>query len=559
MHNRIVIVGGNACGAKAAARARRCDPHAKITILEQGRLVSYAGCGLPYYISGVIKERNSLLARTVEYFKDVNDVDVLIGNRAEAIDRAGHTVKVLDLATHQYSILEYDSLVMATGASPVMPPIPGRELAGIHMLKEVADADDILSLVTSGSVRKAAVIGAGLIGMEMAEVLAGRGLKVTLVEALDSVLPALLDKEMALFLASRLARKGIDLKLGDGVVRFEGEAGLVRRTITRRETLETDTVIVAVGVRPNVELARKAGLDLGATGAIAVNEHLQTSDGDIYAGGDCVENTHLLTGGKVFAPMGSTANKHGRVIGANITGGDETFAGVLGTSVVKVFEYNVGRVGLGEKQAQDAGFDVVAALVPGLDRAHYYPGARDILLKLIADRRSRRILGGQAVGQGDVAKRIDVLATTLTYGGTVDELANLDIAYAPPYNAALDVLHNAANVIRNKLSGIAQGVTPAQVKAKLDNREDFILLDVRNHDEWDSWRVDAPQVRLAPLPGLREKMDELPQDKEIVTLCRRGVRAYQAQKLLEGAGFQDVRFMEGSMAAWPYEVVGEER
>ena len=556
--NRIVVIGGVACGPKAAARARRCDPHAEITIIEEGKFVSYAGCGLPYYISGAIKKRDALFARTPEYFRNVSNIAVLTGTRAEAIDRARHKVEVLNLADQRRTTLDYDRLVLATGASPIVPPIQGRDLAGIHTVKEVSDADEILSLVTSQGARKAVVVGAGLIGMEMTEVLTERGLKVTLVEALDSVLPAALDEEIASVLASHLVRKGVEVRLGEKVVRFEGMGGAVRKAVTEKATVEAAIVIVAIGIRPNVKLAKEAGLELGPTRAIAVNQYLQTSDPDIYAGGDCVENTDLLSGAKVFVPMGSTANKHGRVIGTNVTGGREVLPGVMGTCVVKAFDYNVGRVGLGEKQARDAGFDTITALVPALDRAHYYPGAHDILLKLIADRKTGRILGGQGVGRGDVAKRIDVLATILSFKGTVDTVANLDLGYAPPYDAAMDPLHNAVNVIRNKLSGLAQGLTPAQVKAKLDRREDFILLDVRDEKEWNGWRIEAPQVRLIPESRLRNKADELPRDKEVVVLCRRGVRAYKAQRTLQGAGFQNVKFMEGSMAAWPYEVFGEE-
>lgn len=556
--NRIVVVGGVACGPKAAARARRCDPHAEITVVEEGKFVSYAGCGLPYYISGAIKKRDALFARTPRYFRNVSDIVVLTGTRAEAIDRARHTVQVLNLEDQQRTTLDYDKLVLATGASPVVPPIPGRDLTGIHTVKEVRDADEILSLVTSQGARHAVIVGAGLIGMEMTEVLTERGQEVTLVEALDSVLPAALDEEIASVLASHLVRKGVQLRLGEKVVRFEGTGGAVRRAVTEKATLEADIAIVAIGIRPNVKLAKEAGLELGPTGAIAVNQYLQTNDPDIYAGGDCIENTDLLTGARVFVPMGSTANKHGRVIGTNITGGREIFPGVLGTTVVKVFDYNVGRVGLGEKQARQAGFDAITALVPALDRAHYYPGAHDILLKIIADRKTGRILGGQGVGRGDVAKRIDVLATILSFKGTVDTVANLDLGYAPPYDAAMDPLHNAVNVIRNKLSGLAQGLTPAQVKAKLARKEDFILLDVREEKEWKRWRIEAPQVRLMPETRLRNQASELSRDKEIVVMCRRGVRAYKAQRTLEGAGFQNVKFMEGSMAAWPYEVFGEE-
>jgi rhodanese-related sulfurtransferase len=329
----------------------------------------------------------------------------------------------------------------------------------------------------------------------------------------------------------------------------------VRQVITEKARVEADLVLVAIGVRPNVKLAKDAGVALGHTGAISVNEYLQTSDPDIYAGGDCVENTHLITGSKVYAPMGSTANKHGRVIGTNITGGRDRFPGILGTVVVKTFDLNVGRVGLSEREAREAGFQPVAALVPAPDRATDYPGCKDVLVKLVADANTRRILGGQIVGEGDVAKRNDVLATGLTFGCSAEALANLDLSYAPPYNAAIDPLHHAANVILNKCSRLAKGLTPAEVKAKIDRGDDFVLLDVRNLDEWQAQRIEVSQVKHLPQDRLREELEALPKDKEIVTLCLRGVRAYQAQRTLEGAGFRDVKFMEGSLTAWPYEKV----
>ena len=254
-------------------------------------------------------------------------------------------------------------------------------------------------------------------------------------------------------------------------------------------------------------------------------------------------------------PLGSTANKHGRVIGTNVTGGKDTFPGVVGTGVVKVFDYNVGRTGLNETQAKDAGYEIITSLVPSTDHATYYPDARDILVKLIAEKSSGRLLGGQVIGMGDAAKRIDVLATALTLGATVDDLANIDLGYAPPYNSAMDPLHNAANVIRNKQAGYARALTPQEVKNKIDKGEKFVLLDVRSTAEWQAQHIEAPQVKLLPLPELREKMGELDKDDEIVVLCRTSIRAYQAQRILDGAGFKNVRFMDGSLSAWPYETV----
>ena len=556
---RILIIGGVACGPKAAARARRCDPDARITIVEQGSLISYASCGLPYYVSGTIQRRGALLVRSAQDFANISEIDVLLATRADEIDRSAHSVRVTNMVTGERSALEYDRLVIATGANAVMPRIEGRDLRGIYPLKNVPDADLMLAEITGGAVKKVVIVGAGLIGIEMCDVLVSRGLQVTVVEAMDRVLPGALDEEIASPLGRYLARKGVDLRLGERVVRFEGQEGKVQRVVTDSRAVDADIVVVAVGVRPNVELARQAGLLLGPTGAIAVTDAMLTNDPDIYAGGDCTENTHLVTGAKVFMPMGSTANKHGRIIGTNVTGGHETFPGVAGTTVVKAMGYHVGRTGLGEKDARDAGFDVVTALVGGTDRPNYYPGSRDMILKLIADRNTGRVLGGQATGWGEVVKRIDVLATAITMGSTLDNLANLDLGYAPPYNSPIDLLEQAANVIKNKLDGRADGLTPAQLKTELDSKEDFVLLDVRSQREWDTWRLDDPRARLVPQNALLQKLGELPRDRRIVTFCRGGTRAYQAALTLRSAGFEGVRFTEGSMLAWPYDCFGGEK
>ena len=466
---------------------------------------------------------------------------------------------LVNLPGGQSSTVEYDKLVLATGANPVRPPLEGRDLNGIFSVKDVDDADAVLKWVTAAGMAKAVIVGAGLIGMEMADVLTARGLSVTVVEALGTVLPGALDEEIAAPLAGYLRRKGVILRLGEKVVRFEGSSGRVGRVITERAAVDADIVILAIGVRPNVRLARDAGLTIGLTGAIAVNEMLQTSDPNIYAGGDCVENRHLVTGAVAYAPMGSTANKHGRIIGTNVTGGRDVFPGVLGTTLVKALDNNVGRTGLGEKEARAAGFDVVTALAAGPDHVNYYPGFRDTLLKVIADRNTGRVLGGQGMGRGDLAKRIDVLATAITFGATVDALANIDLGYAPQYNTPLDPLHHAANAIRNKIDGLAEGLTPAQVKARLDSNEDFVLLDVRRQREWDTWRIEGSQVRLIPQPNLLSRLAELPRDKPIVATCRGGSRAYQAALMLKRAGFQDVKYAEGSLIAWPYDFVGGEK
>jgi NADPH-dependent 2,4-dienoyl-CoA reductase/sulfur reductase-like enzyme/rhodanese-related sulfurtransferase len=553
--NRIVIIGGTACGPKAAARARRCDPSAKITIIEQKDNLSTATCGLPYYIADVIKKESALVARQADYFRDVMDMEVLIGTRALAIHPKAHTVEIVNQKTDRRSAIEYDKLVIATGASPIAPKWEGRDLAGIFTLATIPDATAIRNYLANLQNKEVLIVGAGLIGLEMAEAFSARGLKVTVIEALGWPLPALLDAEIAAHVEKHLRAKGVTLRCGQPVTGFLGDNNKrVRKVVTGNTESEVGMVLLSLGVRPNTVLAKDAGLVIGATGGLSVNERLQTSDLAIYAGGDCVEVVNIITSKKTLVPLGSTANKHGRIIGTNVTGGSETFPGIAGTAIAKVFDFNVARTGLSEAQAREAGFDIIISLVPTFEHATYYPGARDIMVKLIADKATGKLLGGQAVGTGDTAKRIDVLATALTFGATVADLANLDLGYAPPYNSALDPLHNAANVIRNKLAGYARSLTPAEVHRKLKSGERFVLLDVRSLQEWNTERIEAEQVKLLPLPELRRRLGELSPDDEIVVLCRTSIRAYQAQRILDGAGFKNVKFMDGSVAGWPYEL-----
>jgi len=554
MSNNIVIIGGTACGPKAAARARRCDPHVPITLIEQGPSLSTATCGLPYYISGVIKDEGPMVARPPEHFRDVLGMTVLNNTRATAIDRQQRTVAVTDLKTGKDATIKYDKLVLATGSAPVRPDWPGASLKGIFTLSDLPDANAIKGHIATAKTKEAVIVGAGLIGLEMAEALATLGLKVTVLEALGWPLPQLLDEDMAAPLAKHLESKGVGLRCGERVTGFSGDKkGCVAGVLTGGGEVRAGLALLSLGVRPEVGLARAAGLETGARGGIRVNEYLETSDPAIYAGGDCVEVKNLVTGRPMLTPMGSTANKHGRIIGSNATGGRLTFPGVLGTAIVKVFDLNAGRTGISAAQAREAGYDVLTALVPAAEHATYYPGAREFILRLVADKASGRVLGGQAVGAGEVAKRIDVLVAAISSGATVDDLADLDLAYAPPFNAAMDPLHNAANIVRNQRDGLARKLTLAEVKAKIDHGDDFILLDVRSLPEWQTERIKAAQVRFLPLTELRKRYGELPKDAEIVIYCHTSVRAYQAQRLLDGEGFGNIRFMEGSLAAWPYE------
>ncbi|MDQ1326987.1 MAG: hypothetical protein QG641_267, partial [Candidatus Poribacteria bacterium] len=466
-NNRIVVIGGVATGPKAASRARRRDPNAEIIMIEKGNLLSYAGCGMPYFIAGDITDSNELMNTTAgvlrnsTFFQNVKDIKTFTHTLVESIDREKKEIKVIDLQSNESRLIPYDKLVIATGATHFRPPIEGSELNRIYALGHPDDAIAIQNCATSEDVKSVAVFGGGLIGMEVTEAFIRLGLKVTVVEMIDRLLPKLLDVEISAFLAKYLISQGVNLRLSEKAIKLEGdENNNVRKVITDKGEVDADMIITAIGVRPNVELARKADLKIGETGAIWVDEYMRTSDPDIYAGGDCVENTHLITGKKVYIPLGSTANKHGRIIGDNVTDGSEKFKGVLGTTVFKILDYTLGCTGLTEKYARELGYNVITCIAPGPDVAHYYPNHATIVTKLVVNKDNGKILGAQIIGPGEVDKRLDVIATAITYGGTVKDVADLDLGYAPPYSNAIDNIAHAANIIRNKMDGLAKSITP---------------------------------------------------------------------------------------------------
>lgn len=552
----IVVIGGGACGLKAACRARRRDPDAEITVIEASKYPSLGRCGLPYYVGGIVNSIDDLrktlagAVRDADYFKSIKNIDVLIETKAEKIDRNRKVVHIVkkDGSTDE---IPYDYLVISTGARPVRLNLPNADAEGVVTLFDPDDAETILNLWEEEALDKAVIIGGGLIGLEMAEAFSRLNVDVTIVEIKDHILPALLDREMAMLVQSYLVEKGIKVLTGSRVTEIIARDGKVAGVKVNGKEIEAQLVLMAVGVRPNVELAKDAGLTIGETGAIKVNERLQTSDPNIYAGGDCVENIHLITGKPIYMPLGTIANKHGRVIGDNITGGNSTFPGVLGTTIFKVLDLNVARTGLSEKQAKELGYEVITALVPGPDRSHYYPGQKPIRIKLIADAKSGRILGAQIVGFGVVDKRIDVVATAIQMKATIYDLANLDLAYAPPYSTALDTLIHAANVVKNKKDGLYQTISSYEVKSKLERGEDIVILDVRTEEEYRKFKkIESEKVIRIPLKELRKSIDKLPKDKEIIIVCQIGNRAYEAQRILQGYGFKNVKVMEGGMAFW---------
>lgn len=553
MEKRIVVIGANAAGAKAASKARRMNPKAEITLVDRGNFISYGACGIPYFVSDTVTDLKELMStpvgvvRDAPFFKKVKGVDVVTGSEAVRIDRPAKTVHLVEKATAREYSLSYDRLILATGSSPHLLSLENRDLENILAVKSIEDAELLKELAIEGS--SACIVGGGLIGLETAEALQQRGMNVTVIEMCDQLLPGVFDAEMAFLVEKHLRQKKVEVRTSCRVTGFAGSAR-VERVLTDKGEVPADLVVLAPGVAPNVQLARDAGLELGVTGAIAVDARMCTNDPFIYACGDCCETTHLVTGKKVYVPLGSTANKQGRVAGINAAGGEATFAGILGTAIVRVFSMNAGKTGLTEAEARANGYDVETVLSPAPDKAHFFPGAKPIALKLVAERATGRILGLQAVGEGAVDKRVDAAAAAITFKATAEQLAHLDLAYAPPYSAAMDNLIVAADVLKNKLAGHARGISPMAVKRKLDEGDDFILLDVRSPAEHAEVGIEG--AKLIPLGMLREKLDTLPKDKEIVSFCKISLRGYEAQKILDGAGFANAKFMDGGILTWPY-------
>ena len=559
--SKIVIVGGVAAGPKAAARARRLDLQASITILEKGDYISYSACGLPFLISGEIPDVSHLLAspvgvmRDAGYFHDIKDIDFLTGKEVLAIDRTAKTVKVRDLASTREESYQYDKLVLATGALPIRPKVPGIDVENVFVIRQPRDGLAIMAALEEHKPKRAVLIGAGAIGLEVAEALVDWGVEVTVVEAMDSVFPGLLDFEMGAILQRHLESKGIKVRVGEAATSFgSDEDGRLNRVYTSKGEFPAELAVVAIGVKPNVELAKAAGLALGETGALKVDGEMRTSDPDIYAGGDCVEAYHRLLERPVVVSSGQQANIQGRIIGTNLTGGHMIYQGMIGTAVAKVFDYTVGATGLSEAAAKNAGFTVETVLVPGLDHAHYLPDALFVGLKMVADKATGRVLGVQVVGPGDGAKRLDVAAAAIGLGATVEDFTQFNLGYSPPYSVAIDLLVNAAQVMQNKLTGVAHTLSPLEVQELTDKGADFMLLDVRTPAEYRRERLKNPHAFAMPLGRLREKAKALPKDKLYIPFCQQSLRGYEAAKILEGLGFKSVKFMDGGVTHWPFEL-----
>ena len=553
---RIVIVGGVAGGASAATRARRLCEECEIIVFERGPYVSFANCGLPYFVGGEIVEQDSLLLQTPATLRARFNLDVRVSTEVRSIDRTAQVVKVCEMASGREYEQPYDSLVLSTGASPLRPPIPGIDRAGHFTVRNIPDVENIMAWIKECRACRAVVVGGGYIGLEMAEQLKHRGLGVTVVEAMPQVMTPL-DPEMAAWLHAELKANGVALHLGDAVAAFEppkpGETARASVVVLKSgKRIEADSVVLGLGVCPENSLAKRAGLELGALGGVRVNEHLQTSDPKIYAVGDAIEVRDAVTGAWSLIPLAGPANRQGRIAADNIFGRPSRYEGTWGTAILRLFKLSAGCTGANEKSLRKAGIPFQALhLHPG-SHAGYYPGAEPIAMKVLFAPETGKLLGAQAVGQDGVDKRIDVFATALKGSMTVNDLAELELAYAPPFGSAKDPVNMAGMAAQDVLasdSQLAQWNEIASLDPKLT-----VLLDVRRADE----RVKGfiPGSIHIPLDEIRSRMNELPRDREIIVYCQSGQRSYFACRILAQNGFR-LHNLTGGFQTWETAVNGK--
>lgn len=552
---KIVVIGGSAAGPKAAAKARRMDEHAEITIIQKGADLSMASCGYPYYVGGTFDDRNMLICTTTGVVRDPNfyinakKIIARINTEATSIDCKAKKVHIKSSDGAEEDI-SYDKLILTTGATPIKPPIQGMDLDGITTLQSMEDADYLRNIRDEKKIKHAVIIGGGLIGIETCEALQLSDIKTSIVEMAPQLL-SFLDPDMAKLVENHVKSKGTIVYTSNGLAEILGENGKVKAVRLQDGTeIPSDLVVMAIGVRPNSKIGKEAGLEIGTTGGLVVNEYMQTSDPDIYAAGDCIEITNQITGKKVHAPYGDLANLEGRVAGENvILGNTVTFSGTIQTGVCKIFDFAAGVTGLTEKTAPEGSVSVVNA---GPDKPGFMMG-KLLVSKMIVDKSSGKILGVQCVGLGDVSKQIAIWAVAIKGNLNVEDMVNADLPYAPPFSLALDHSIATAHLMQNKMKGRLKGISSTMVKDKLDKGEIPFLLDARGPDEFDVMRLGVGE-KLIPLGALRKRLDELPDDKtqEIICLCKISLRGYEASLILEANGWTNVHVMEGGIMSWPF-------
>lgn len=542
---KYIIVGAVAGGASTAARLRRLDEHAEIIIFEKGEYISYANCGLPYYIGDVIKDRNKLFVQTAASFNQRFNIDVRVTTEVLSIDPVAKTIKAIKLSTGEVYEEGYDKLILSPGAEPLRPPLPGINSEGIFTLRNVKDTDYIKSYVQQRHIKKAVVIGAGFIGLEMAENFHDLGLHVTIVEMGDQIL-APVDYPVAAMVQQHIRSKGVDLRLNTAVTGFNKIGNEIEVALNNGEVLNADMVILSIGVRPDTKLAVQAGLKTGAARGIWVNEYLQTSDPDIYAVGDAIEFENPITGQSMITYLAGPANKQGRICANNVVSGNvQKYHGSINTAIVKVFDMTLGTAGTASKHLKTANIDHLVSTTHNGSHAAYYPDAKQMTIQIAFSPADGRLLSAQVAGFDGVDKRLDILSSYIKQNKTIYDLIEFEHAYAPPFSSAKDPVNMAGFVAENILLG--------RLKIfywnEIDNiKPDDILIDVRRKDEYESGKI-ANAVNI-PVDEIRNRMDEIPKDKTVYIYCEAGLRGYLAQRILRQNGFDKLFNLSGGYQTW---------
>ena len=534
---KIVIIGAVAAGTSAAAKARRNSEDAQITVYEKDRFISYSGCGMPYFLGGEVADAEELTPRDPAFFQSKYQVEIKTEHEVLAVSPGTKSLSVKNLRTGEFFSDVYDKLIFATGARAVTPPIPGRELEHVFTLRNINDMLRIRAFLEERRPKTAAIVGTGFIGLEMCENLTKIGVKVTLLEKLPQVTPGL-DADMAALVEEHLKQSGIAVYTGASIGEITAQSVL----LSDGTRVDAELTLLSTGVRPNAELAADAGIRLGASGAIVVNERMETSQPDVFACGDCVEQFHVVTGKQVYRPLGSTANKTGRIAGDCVTGGTLRYRGTLGTGIFRVMGLNVAQTGLSEREAREAGFDVVFCHNTKPDKPEYL-GGREMTIKAVADRASGRLLGAQIVGRDGVDKRIDVLATAISFGAKAEDLFYLDLAYAPPFSTTKDPVMYTGMILENAIHGGRPLMGAAELDALKNAGEPVIVIDTRVPAQYEKAHVEG--ARNIPHSDIRAVADSLDKDSIVVTYCNKGTTGNAVQNILLNRGFKRVYNLSG--------------
>lgn len=538
---KIIIIGSVAAGTSVAAKARRNSEEDEIVIYEKDTDISYSVCGLPYYFGNMNISRDQLVPRTPLWFEERYHLKIHTSHEVTEINPKEKKIVIKNLKTKETFNDTYDKLVIATGATPRMPEINGIHFPNVFPLRNVKSADAIKNFLETNEVKNAVICGAGFIGLEMIENLSARGIKCALIESANQVMPGL-DSDMALYVKKYLQDKGISLFLEDSVKTIKESDNASIILTEKGVELKTDLVLISAGVIPNVELAKKAGGVLGKSGAIAVNTKMETSIPSIYAVGDCAEAFSLITGESIYRPMGSTANKMGRIAGDSMTGGNLEFRGILGTGICQLFDLSIAQTGLSQREAKQMGLDVAVIHNIKPNQTEYFPGSSEMVIKAIADKKSGKLLGAQIVGKNGVDKRIDVIATAITFGAKAEDLFHLDLAYAPPFATTKDPILYTGMILDNVINRNRKIMTPEELNVRLKH-EEIIIIDVREQKDFDKGHI--PTASNIPLSSIREKALSLDKNKTYLVHCNKGTSGNAAQNILINLGFKEVYNLSG--------------